>query len=202
MGASSLDETAQLLQLLLLYGLLPLWLLAGVGDWALHRWQRIEYSAGWRESVLHLLMVSELAVGVLAVLLLQITAPVLVFLLIVCIAHEITVWRDLAYAATRRRIPVPEQWVHALQIVLPWAALVVLALIHRDQTLALLGLTPADAEWTLRRKDPPLPWTHVAGVLTAGAVMVGLPFVEELLRCLAARRGRVGAPPVRSETPA
>jgi hypothetical protein len=190
-----LDATARLLQELLLFGLIPVWLLAGFGDWLLHRRQCIESVVGWREPALHLLMVAELGTAVLAVLLLQITAAVLVLLLLACIAHEVTLWSDLAYAAARRNIPVPEQWVHGLQIVLPWAGLVLLAVIHHDVVTALLVDGPAAVDWSVRLKEPPLPATHVLGVVLGGVTLVGLPFFGELLRGLrAAHRAAVHAP--------
>ena len=190
---AALDPTARLLQELLIYAVMPLWLLAGFGDWLLHRWQRIEEKVGWREPALHLLMVGEIAVGLAAALLLQITAAVLVLLLGVAIAHELTVWRDLSYAAARRRIAVPEQWVHALQIVIPWAALAILAVIHRDQLGAIVRSGSAD--WSLRLKDAPLPLEQVLGILVGGALLVGIPIVEELWRGVrASRRGAVHAP--------
>jgi hypothetical protein len=184
----SLDATAQLLQQLLLYAVLPIWVLAGFGDWLMHRWQRIEDTAGWRESVLHLALVFEMGVAVMAVLLLQLTAAVFVLLLVACLLHELTVWRDLTYAAARRRIPVPEQWVHSIQIVLPWAGLAILAAIHRDQAGALLGLGNAAADWSIRLKEPPLPALEVVLAIGAALALVALPFLQEFARCLRTAR--------------
>ena len=44
---------------LLLGGVMPLWLGAGLADWYLHRRTRIEDTAGPRESALHSLMFAE-----------------------------------------------------------------------------------------------------------------------------------------------
>ena len=57
------DPTAVALEAVLLYGVLPLWLLAGFGDWLCHRVQRIEHSTGLKESLLHLAMIAELGIG-------------------------------------------------------------------------------------------------------------------------------------------
>ena len=136
---AALDPTARLLQELLIFAVMPLWLLAGFGDWLLHRWQRIEERVGWREPALHLLMVGEIAVGLAAALLLQITTAVLA-LLFASRRHryELTGLARLSYASARRPIAVAEQWVHALQIVIPSAALAVLAVIHRDELGAIV----------------------------------------------------------------
>jgi hypothetical protein len=183
---AALDPTARLLQELLIFAVMPVWLLAGFGDWLLHRWQRIEEKVGWREPALHLLMVAEITVGLTAALLLQITAAVLILLLGVAIAHELTVWRDLSFASARRRIPVPEQWVHALQIVIPWMAVGMLAVIHRDQLGSIIHSGSAD--WSLRLKDIPLPLAQVLAIVVGGALLVGFPFVEELWRGVRASR--------------
>jgi hypothetical protein len=99
-------------------------------------------------------------------------------------------WWDLSYAASRRRIAVPEQWVHGIQLALPWTALVLLIVIHREQALAALGLGAARADWGWRFREPALS----AGILTAIAVavllFVLLPFAEEFMRC---RRAAVAA---------
>ncbi|WP_205833009.1 diguanylate cyclase [Azohydromonas caseinilytica] len=183
-----MDMTAMLLQQLLLWGLLPLWLLAGFGDWLCHRVQRIEHNAGPYESMLHWLMLLEMGPALAAALLLDISAGVLALMFVLVLAHELTTWWDLSYAAARRRIPPVEQWMHALQLSLPWAALVSLALIHHDQAAALLGRGTPD--WGFYWKEPPLPPAYLWGVLAAGVLLVGLPFVEEHLRC---RRAAIGA---------
>jgi hypothetical protein len=186
---SAPDTTALLIQQLLLLVLVPVWLLAGLGDWLCHRVQHIEHSAGLKESLLHLLMLAEMGIAVGAALLLQINAAVLVLMLTAGVAHELTTWWDLAYAQSRRVIPPLEQWVHSLQIVLPWTALIALALVHRDQALAVIGLGTSAADWQWRLKNPPLPAGHVAAVAAGALLLVGLPFAEECRRCWRVRAG-------------
>lgn len=185
---NSPDETARLLQHLLIYALLPLWLLAGVGDWLCHRWQRIEHSSGLKESLLHLLMIGEIGIGVAAALLLDVSAAVLSLLIACCVAHELTTWWDLSYSASLRRIPVPEQWVHGLQQMLPWTGLAALLVIHRDQAAALIGAGGAAADWALRWKEPPLPLAFLVGAFAGGLLLALLPFLQEARRCLRVER--------------
>jgi hypothetical protein len=190
-----MDPTRQLLLILLLDVLLPLWLLAGVGDWWCHRREHIEHTAGPREAALHLAMIAELGLGAVAVTLLRVNAAVLTLLFAVCVAHELTTWIDLHYAESRRRIPVPEQWVHSLQVVLPWVALGGIAALHADQALALFGRGPAVADWSWSWRDPLPPPTTIALGALAGLLFVVLPFAEEFVRCrrVARRRERGGA---------
>ena len=51
-------------QRLLLGGVLPLWLGAGLADWYIHRRTRIQDPAGTRESAIHALMFAETGVPV------------------------------------------------------------------------------------------------------------------------------------------
>lgn len=183
-----MDATAHLLERLLLGALLPVWILAGLADWACHRRERIEASAGWRESALHLLMIGELGLAVVLLLWWQVTATVLLLVLVACVLHEITLWCDLSYASTKRVIPPIEQWVHGLQMGLPWLGLLTLCIAYRDQALAILGLGGEAADWGLRLRDPPVPAEAKAAVLAGAALAVVLPFLQEWQRCRAITR--------------
>jgi hypothetical protein len=186
------DGTAALLESALLGVLAPIWLLAGALDWVCHRGQRIEWSAGLRESSLHLLMLAELGVAIGVALLLEITAGALLLMLLACIAHELTTWADLAYAETKRTIPWYEQAVHGMQQVLPWAGLAGLAILNGEQALAVVGAGDAVADWGLRWKDAPLPVWYLAAFFGAAAVLVVGPFLSEFVRCWRARGRTAG----------
>jgi hypothetical protein len=178
------DPTAALLQWLLLHAVLPLWMLAGFGDWLCHRVQRIEHTTGVKESLMHLALIGEMGIGVAAALLLQVNAAVLVLLLACCVAHELTTWWDLAYASSVRRIPVVEQWVHSVQLAIPWVGWFTLAVIHRDQALPILGLGDAAPDWHWHWKDPPLPARDIVAAFAGAACVVVAPFVQEWWRCM------------------
>lgn len=189
------ETLPRLIAIVLMTGLAPVWLLAGLADYACHRHQRIEHNAGTRESVLHLLMLAELGMGLLVALFLELTAAAYAVMLAACVAHELTAWVDLAYAESKRRIPWYEQWVHGLQQALPWVGLLLLMLYGAPQALALFGLGSAAADGSLRWKEQPLPLAYVVAFLAASLVLVWLPFVEEFGRCLRTRgRPAVGAP--------
>ena len=183
-----MDATAQLIEHLLLVVLLPLWMLAGLADWACHRHERIEASAGWKEPALHLLMLGQLGLAILVVLWCEVTASVLLLVLAACVLHEVTLWFDLGYANARRRIPAVEQWVHGVQMALPWIGFVALAVVHREQLLAIVGLGPAGPDWSLRLRTPPVPVEARAAVLAGAAVLVVLPFLQEWQRARALTR--------------
>ena len=187
-------STEELLRATLLWLLLPAWLLAGFADWLCHRVQRIEHSAGVVESRLHLVMLGEIGVGLVAALLLEVDAGVLALVLACCVAHEATTWIDLVYADGRRHIPPVEQWVHALQLTLPWAGAAGLVLLHPQQAGALVGLGSEPARWDFQWKEQPLPPEYLFAYFLAALVLVVLPFLQEWLRSRRASRGPRGAP--------
>lgn len=185
----------------LLLFILPLWLLAGFGDWLCHRRQDIAHTSGLPESMLHLLLIAQGGAGVLAGLLLEINAGVLAFMLGCLLLHELTVWIDLRYSERLRKIPPVEQMMHSLQEVLPLTAFILVALLHWDQFMALVTLAPA-GRWEFAWKADPLPWTAVAGLLAACLIFALLPFGEEFLRCLrSANARRIGRTKPRPNMP-
>jgi hypothetical protein len=180
----------------LLYVILPVWMLAGLADFACHRVMRIEHSAGVRESLLHLLMLAELGMAILAPLLLEPTAAVLILMLLACLAHEVTMCVDLAYAQSRRVIPWIEQWVHGMQQALPWAWLTGWALLAAPQSMALAGLGEVPPDWRLAFKSPPLPVSYLLVVVAGSLLLVWAPFLQECWRCLRARPASHPSPAV------
>src|SRR5262245_5857032 len=117
----------------LLYVIMPLWLGAGVADWLCHRASRIESTSGWRESVIHLLMLVEVGVPVLLALFLEINALVIVVTILCFAAHEITSHWDLRYALPRRHVSATEQHVHNYLGALPFMAMSFLFVLHWPQ---------------------------------------------------------------------
>lgn len=178
-----MDDTASLLQALLAFVWAPLLVAAGVLDWALHRAQRIEFTAGIAESTLHLAMLVLVGSAILAALLLEPTAGLLAGLIAVVLLHDLSYLVDLRVALAKRRIPVLEQWVHGFQHLLPWAGLSCLLALAPDQTLALLQRPGYTADWALRFKTDP-PWTYTAVMFFISMLLNVLPFCEEAWRCL------------------
>jgi hypothetical protein len=85
-------------QALLLYFIIPLWFLAGFADWLCHRATDIEHTTGVKESLLHLLMFTEIAVPLLACLFLEVNAAIFLLMILACSAHEVTALWDVSYA--------------------------------------------------------------------------------------------------------
>ncbi|HEX4195977.1 MAG TPA: hypothetical protein VHZ26_00910 [Caulobacteraceae bacterium] len=185
-------------RLILMYFIVPLWLAAGVADWLCHRRAKIQSNASYPESLLHLLMLAEIGAPVLIVLFFQVDALVLAIGAAAFVAHEATAFWDVAYAVRHRVVSPIEQMVHSFLELVPLTALVCLVALHWDQFLALFGIGHAAPDFSLRLRQPPLPIAYLVATLICVVVFEALPFGEELVRCLLARRrpaarsGRVG----------
>jgi len=179
-------------QHLLMFVVMPVWLAAGLADWALHRRARIESTAGTRETALHIVMLAEMGVAVLAVVLLEVNAGVLALCVAAFVAHELTVFIDLRWAAQRRLITPLEQMVHSVQEILPVAAIALLASAHWEQALSLVGLGTGEPSFAPVWRGKPLPLGYL-GSLAVGCLFLGGCYIEELRRCLRARPANLAA---------
>ncbi len=171
----------------LVYAVLPLWMIAGFADYLCHRASGIAQANGARESILHWLMLGEVGVPLLAAVFLKINAMLFGLMLLFWLAHEITTHVDLRLAMRTRRVTAFEQQVHSFLEVLPVAALALLASLHWDQALALFGAGTQGADLSLALKPLPPPAQLIA--LFGGLLLLGVvPYLDELWRGLRAER--------------
>ncbi|MBV9990533.1 MAG: hypothetical protein JOZ72_04495 [Alphaproteobacteria bacterium] len=165
----------------LVYVVLPLWVLAGFADYLCHRATDIEHASGPRESAIHWLMLGEVGVPLLAAVFLKVNALVMAVMIVFLVAHEITGNLDLKLAMRTRYVSPVEQQIHSLLEILPFTAMLLVFVLHWNQALALLGLGGERAEWFIGTKPLPsfaeLMWPGIAF-----AVFALLPYAEELIR--------------------
>lgn len=166
----------------ILYFFIPLWLLAGFGDWLFHRMTHISETSGAKESALHLLLLGEIGFPMLGGLFLEINALILGMMVLGYLAHEATVLRDLRYTIDKRPIWPGEQMIHSFQEMIPLMLLTLVILLHWDQFVALITMNDA-ADFQLKWKQNPLPRGYLAALLVSTVLLVVLPFMEELWRC-------------------
>ena len=175
-------------QLLLMYVVFPVWVIAGCADWACHRRTRIERTSGLKENLFHWLLLAEIGVAMLAVALLEVNAAILLLVFAAFLAHELTTWIELQYTVPRREVGPTEQMIHSFLELLPLLALALLALQHWPQVLSLLDESMPD--FGLRWKEEPWPSAYLWAAFAGAAVFNGLPLAEETWRCW-----RAGVPP-------
>src|ERR1700704_5981008 len=175
-------------QTVLMYFVLPVWLAAGFADYLCHRAASIELTSGWKETLLHLLQFGEMAIPTLAAIFLQINALVIATMIICLIAHEATAIWDVSYAYRRREVTPTEQHVHSFLEMLPLMGLLIIVTLHWQQFLSLFGLGQETADFTLRLRQPPLPWLYVSAILSLVVLFEILPYLEELVRGIRHRK--------------
>ena len=182
-----MSTEADVLRSVLMYFVLPLWLVAGFADYLCHRASHIATTSGPKESLIHLLMLTEIGIAVTAAMTFEINAAVIVLMIIVWAAHEATAVWDVTFAHHKREVTPIEQWVHGYLGVLPLLSLLMVVVLHWSQFLALFGLGTEAPRFDIVWKDPPLPWGYVLPIMSATVLFEVLPYVEELARGLRAR---------------
>jgi hypothetical protein len=134
-------------------------------------------------------MMAEIGLPAAAALVLEPNAGLLALMGAAAVTHHATAVKDVrvAYESPRQILPA-EQHVHAFLEVLPWQALAMIATLNWDQLRALAGRSPQRADWRLRRKRRPLSRGYIAAVTGSVLIFIGMPYGEELVRCLRSAR--------------
>jgi hypothetical protein len=185
--------TVEAARAILMYVLVPLWIAAGLADWACHRATAIEATSGLRENLLHWLLLAQGGLVLLVIATCEIDAAVLLLAFAGFLAHELTTYLELRYTVARREVRPVEQMVHSFMELLPLAILALLAAMQWDQVLALFD--DGTPDFDLRTKIDPWPAPYLAAAGLAVLVLNILPMVEETIRCLRPPRLRTPAPP-------
>jgi len=175
-------------QALLLYFIMPIWFVAGFADYLCHRATNIARTAGWKESLLHLLMFGEMALPLLMCLFLEINALVFAVMIGAFIAHEATALWDVSYAIDKRYVSPFEQHVHSFLEMIPLMAGSFVAVLHWPQFIALFGFGSATPRFVIEWKSEPLPLVYIFATLGAALLFELLPYIEELWRGLRATK--------------
>lgn len=177
--------------LILMYFVLPVWLIAGFADWLCHRATHIESTTGAKESLIHLLMFAEVGIPLLAAMFLEVNALVIAVMIVTFFVHEATAMWDVRYATTARTVNPIEQHVHSFLEMIPLMGLVIVVALHWGQFLALFGAGTEKARFDLTWKQEQLPVTYIAAVMVIIVLFELLPYVEEFFRGLRANSGRL-----------
>ena len=165
--------------LILLYFILPIWLLAGCADWLCHRAAHIATTTGAKESILHLLMFAEIGLPLLAAIFLQINAGIIAFMIVAFFIHEATALWDVSYAVTARDVTPVEQHVHSFLEIIPLMAILFVISLHWGQFQSLFGFGPEIARFNLTWKEESLPASYVFSIMTVILLFELIPYIEE-----------------------
>jgi hypothetical protein len=177
---------------ILVYVVLPLWVLAGFADYLCHRATQIEHANGVKESTIHWLMLGEVGVPLLMAVFLKIDALVMLVMIVALIAHEITGQIDLQLAMRTRNVTAVEQQIHSFLEILPFTAMLLVFILHWNQMLALFGAGPEHADFGIAFKQMPT-FAELGPPAIAFALFAIFPYVEEFIRGLRAEKAGAAA---------
>ena len=159
--------------LLLAYAIYPAWIAAGAADLFCHRRTRLAMTSGVVESALHLLQLGLIGAAALLVILLEVTKLTLVAIATLVALHSYVSFRDVAYTDQRRRITPFEQHVHAYLEVLPWTALLALAVAQWPSITA----SASGLQW----RSPAWPPQRIAAILAPALLFALIPALLEFV---------------------
>lgn len=91
-------SSAMLLQSFLMYVIVPVWLFAGIADWACHRTSQIELTSGPKESLLHFIQLGTVGLPLMAVLFMEVNAAILLVMAVGVVLHQAAAVVDVRYA--------------------------------------------------------------------------------------------------------
>jgi hypothetical protein len=174
----------QLIAGFMLWVLLPLWFIAGVADYLLHRRTAIEHTSGWGESRLHVLQAVAIAIPMVAGVFLEINGAVIAIMLVCVAVHTLAAIWDVRYTASRRYISPLEQHVHSHIEYIPLVAVALVVLLSWNSFLGLLA-GRADG---LQLRHKPLPVSVVVVNLTAIFILQGVLLADEARRSWVAKK--------------
>ena len=164
----------------LMYLIVPLWGMAGLADWLCHRRADIARNAGPKESLIHLLMLAEVSLPVLAGLFLEINGLVIAAMIGFLCLHRATMVWDVRYAVKHREVTFIERRVHNCLEILPLLGLLSIMALHWPQFIALFGLGAEPVRVDLSWKRDKLPTAYIGIVMVNWVLLEFLPYVQEL----------------------
>ena len=165
---------ADVVELVLVWGLYPAWLIAGAGDYVCHRQTDIEHTSGSAESWFHLAQFGCLLIALAAAVFLHVNAWVFGIIVAAVVSHSMLAFLDVSYTDGRRHISPLEQTVHGFMDVLPLVAVALLGALHWPD----IDTPVASPLFALREA----PGRGSVLLIASFAAFAGLPILEELLR--------------------
>ena len=187
-----MEDPRDLLINLILFGLLPLWGIAGFIDWCCHRATRVEATSGLKESLIHSLMGVQLGIPIVLCLAFQVNVLILLICVAMWISHEFVAHWDVHYATPRRHISIWEVHVHNYMATVPLYLLMLVAVLNWEVTMKLVTLDWAGQFHLRPAAERPGGAGYLPGYLTFMGILCVFPYLEENLRCLRHARATHG----------
>jgi len=179
----TLDASTIVLNILL-YVLLPLWVVAGGVDWFCHRATNIESSAGLREALVHAVMGVQVGIPILLGLMFEVNVLVLIMCILAFVAHELVAHYDVKYAQDLREISIWETHAHSYLATLPFF-IILLIIVRRWETfidfITLNWAGSMHLQW--REESLGVNGNFAVGYIVFMLVFGVMPYLSEIYRC-------------------
>lgn len=179
-----MEDPKHLLLNLILYGLLPLWGIAGFIDWCCHRATKVESTSGVKESLIHSLMGIQLGVPILLGLLFEVNVLVLLICVVTWLLHEAAAHWDVHYATPRRHISIWEVHVHNYMATIPLYLLMLIVIINWDVAVKAVTLDWAGQFHLVPRTERLGGRGYLPTYLALMTLLCVFPYLEENIRCI------------------
>jgi hypothetical protein len=179
-----MEDPKHLLINLILYGLLPLWGIAGFIDWCCHRATRVESTSGLKESLIHSLMGIQLGIPIVLCLLFEVNVLVLLICGSMWLLHEVVAHWDVYYATPRRHISIWEVHVHNYMATVPLYLLMLVVILNWDVAVKAVTLDWSGQFGLRPLRERPGGSAYLPAYLAFMAALCVLPYLEENIRCL------------------
>jgi hypothetical protein len=172
---------------LILFGLLPLWMVAGFVDYLCHRASGIEFTTGVKECVLHIVMGFQVGIPVYLALICEVNVLITLLCLATLVAHEaVAIW-DVRLATPVRRISTWETHAHAYLLTIPFYTFALVALRNWQVFVDTMTLDWS-GQLAFVMRDAPIGPKGYMGYYFAVVFGLGLlPYGNELYRCIKVR---------------
>ena len=177
-------DTNQLLINFLLFGLLPIWGIAGFSDWLCHKATRIESTSGLKESLMHSLMGIQIGIPIFLCLVFKINVLILLICFCTWILHELVAHWDVHYASSRREISIWEMHAHNYLATLPMYMLIAIQIINWPEFVKLITLNWEGGMTLILLDKKHGGISYLPIYLAFMTVFCVFPYIEENIRCL------------------
>ena len=183
-------QTHDLVLLLLLYVMLPIWGLSGFVDWMCHKATRIHETSGVKECLLHLTMGIQIGIPIFLSMLFEMNVLVMFMCFFSLICHELVAHYDVHYTAPRREISIWEVHAHNYLATVPFYMVALVVVRNFGVFMDFITLNWSGQIGLSWREVPVGGSGYLPIYLLFMSVFCYLPYFEELVRCIIHARKR------------
>jgi hypothetical protein len=175
--------THDLVLLLILYVILPLWGVTGFVDWVCHRATDIENTSGLKEALIHVLMGVQVAIPIAVGILFEMNVLVFLMCLAALVAHEVVAHFDVKTTMHERVISIWEVHAHNYLSTIPFYLIALIGVRNPDTVIKTFTFDWAGEMVLLLRSEPVGGGAYLPWYVCFMGVICLLPYTEEVFRC-------------------